>query len=179
MLMAATIAVNEAGAGERDRCVGAPDGELFDLHLDRSRVAMGQLAGVARAESLAIVTEVADLCRYDFPVAEYDLIVGATILDHLDGPCRQRLPAALVSALKPAGRVYFEVFTTADPGWRRPAAGGCSETAGPVRHYFAAGELRALFPQLTIHDYREELREDRAHGAPHWHGLAMLAGVRD
>lgn len=167
--------------------LGAGQGR-YSLHLarvgarvravDYSPVAMAQLAGKAGAERLAISTEVADLRGYDFPVGECDLIVCSTVLDHLDDACRPRLAAAIADALRPGGLVYCEVFTTADPGWRRQPGSAVSETAGPVRHYFAAGELRGLFPRLTSLVYREVLRQDRAHGAPHWHGLALLAGVK-
>jgi SAM-dependent methyltransferase len=147
--------------------------------VDYSRVAMAQLAGVARAERLAIATEVADLCAYDFPVGEYDLIVGATVLDHLGDFCRKRLAVSMVTALRPGGVVYCEVFTTSDPGCGGSQGECCSETAGPVRYYFTTGELRQLFPQLTVASYREGMKKDLAHGAPHRHGLALLIGVKE
>lgn len=146
--------------------------------VDRSAVAMAQLAGKAGAEKLAISVEVADLCAYDFATGEYDLIICSTVLDHLEESCRRRLAAAIANALKPGGLIYCEVFTTADPGWHRHPEQSISETAGPVRHYFAAGELRGLFPQLVALDYREMFRQDRAHGTPHWHGLALLVGFK-
>jgi 2-polyprenyl-3-methyl-5-hydroxy-6-metoxy-1,4-benzoquinol methylase len=160
-------ALHLARAGARVRAV------------DRSGVAMAQLAERADAERLAISTEEADLCVCDFSAGEYDLVVCSTVLDHLDGACRHRLAAAIADALKPGGLVYCEVFTTADPGWRRQPEQSISETAGPVRHYFAAGELRGLFPRLTHLAYREGLKRDRAHGAPHWHGLALLVGRKE
>lgn len=165
--------------------LGAGQGR-YSLHLaragarvravDRSEVAMAQLAGRAGAEGLAISTEVVDLCGYAFAIDEYDLIVCSTVLDHLDEACRYRLAAASIAALKPGGVIYCEVFTTADPGWRCHPGQPISETAGPVRHYFAAGELRGMFPQLQTLVYREVLKQDLAHGAPHWHGLALLVG---
>lgn len=167
--------------------LGAGQGR-YSLHLaragarvravDRSWVAMAQLAGRAGEERLAISTEVADLCGYDFAAGWYDLVVCSTVLDHLDGSCRRRLAAAITGALRPGGVVYCEVFTTADPGWCGHPEQPVSETAGPVRHYFAAGELRGLFPQLTPLAYREVLKHDRAHGVPHRHGLATLVGLR-
>lgn len=160
-------ALHLARAGARVRAV------------DRSGVAMTQLAGKAAAEGLAISTEVADLCCCDFAAGKYDLIVCSTVLDHLGESCRHRLAAAIAEALKPGGLVYCEVFTTADPGWQRQPEQPISETAGPVRHYFSAGELRGLFPGLTALAYREVCKQDRAHGAPHWHGLAMLVGRKN
>lgn len=167
--------------------LGAGQGR-YSLHLaragawvravDYSPVAMAQLAGTARAENLVITTEVADLCAYDFPVGGYDLIAGATVLDHLDGPCRNRLAASITAALKPGGTFYCEVFTTADPGYCRTPGHLASETAGPVRHYFAAGELRRLFPQMAILTYREGAKRDQAHGPSHSHGMALLIGVK-
>ena len=167
--------------------LGAGQGR-YSLHLaragarvravDRSGVAMAQLAERAGAERLTIGTEVADLGTYDLATDHYDLVVCSTVLDHLDESCRQRLAASIAGGLKPGGLIYCEVFTTADPGWHRHPEQAISETAGPVRHYFAAGELCGMFPRLTPLAYREELKRDRAHGAPHWHGLAMLFGVK-
>lgn len=168
--------------------LGAGQGR-YSLHLaragalvravDRSGVAMAQLAGRAGAERLAIGTEVADLGTYELAAAQYDLVVCSTVLDHLDESCRQRLAVAIADALKPGGLIYCEVFTTSDPGCCRHPEQPVSETAGPVRHYFAAGELRGLFPRLTPLAYREVRKQDLAHGAPHWHGLATLVGVKD
>lgn len=157
-------ALHLARAGARVRAV------------DCSGVAMAQLARRAEVESLAIDTEVADLDGYAFPVARCDLIVCSTVLDHLDEACRLRLAAVMVKALKPGGLIYCEVFTTTDPGWQRRPEQVVSETADPVRHYFAAGELRGLFPNLLPMNYREGVKQDRAHGLPHWHGLALLVG---
>ncbi|HSH13047.1 MAG TPA: class I SAM-dependent methyltransferase [Desulfurivibrionaceae bacterium] len=165
--------------------LGAGQGR-YSLHLarrgarvravDGSWVAMAQLARRAEVEGLAIATEVADIGGYVFPVAKCDLIVCSTVLDHLDDVCRPRLATAMAHALKPGGLIYCEVFTTADPGWQCCPEQPVSETADPVRHYFAAGELRGLFPGLLSLDYREGVKQDRAHGLPHWHGLALLVG---
>ena len=140
---------------------------------------MAQLASIARDEGLAISTEVADVCAYPLPTARYNLIVCSTILDHLDEPCRSRLGRAIVAALKPGGMVYCEVFTAADPGCANQSGQGVSETATPVRHYFAAGELRALFPEVTVLAYWEGLKKDRAHGPWHWHGMATVLGMKE
>lgn len=167
--------------------LGAGQGR-YSLHLaragarvravDHSAVAMSQLAKNAEEEKLAITTEVADLCASDLPVNEYDLIVGATVLDHLNTTCLLTMASLITSALKPGGLMYCEVFTTADPGHNHYPDQTLSETAGSVRHYFAAGELRGLFSQLTPLTYRESIKRDRAHGSPHWHGLALLIGVK-
>jgi len=159
-------ALHLARAGARVRAV------------DFSPVAMAQLALDAEAEDLQLTTEVADLCRYDFPVGEYDLIVGATVLDHLHDPCIQGVAAAVVGALKPGGTMYCEVFTTDDPGCSCLSEQVASETAGPVLHYFAAGELRRLFQGLETLVYHEGGKHDKAHGRPHWHGLALMIGVK-
>lgn len=169
----------DLGAGQGRYSLHLARGGARVRAVDGSGVAMAQLAGSAGAEGLAIDTEVADLCGYAFPVGECDLIVCSTVLDHLDDSCRPRLATAMAAALKPGGLIYCEVFTTADPGWQRRPEQPVSETAGPVRHYFAAGELRRLFPQLTTLAYRERLKQDRTHGAPHWHGLALLIGARE
>ncbi len=167
--------------------IGAGQGR-YSLHLARagarvravdcSSVAMAQLAKDAGGESLRLATEVADLCAYKLPIDEYDLVVGATVLDHLDLPCLRGVAAAVIAALKPGGIMYCEVFTTADPGWSCQPNQARSETADSVSHYFAPGELRGLFPELAILSYREGVKQDLAHGMPHWHGLALLIGLK-
>lgn len=166
----------DLGAGQGRYALHLARGGARVRAVDCSGVAMAQLARRAEAERLAIATEVADLTGYAFPVAKCDLIVCSTVLDHLDDACRPRLAAAMARALKPGGLIYCEVFTTADPGWHRRPEQPVSETAAPVRHYFAAGELRGLFPGLLPLDYREGVKQDRAHGLPHRHGLALLVG---
>lgn len=168
----------DLGAGQGRYALHLARGGSRVRAVDFSPVAMAQLAGTARAEKLAVTTEVADLCVYELPVSGYDLIVGATVLDHLDAPGRYRLTTAITAALKPGGLLYCEVFTTADPGFIRTPGQQPSETAGPVRHYFAPGELRGLFSEMKLLTYREGRKRDPAHGAPHWHGLALLVGLK-
>ena len=146
--------------------------------VDSSPVAMAQLSALAEAEGLEIITELADVCTYVLPVERYDLIVCSTILDHLETPCRNRLGVEIAAALKPGGVVYCEVFTIEDPGYLSQTGSGVSETARPVRHYFRTGELRNLFPAVTVLEYWEGLKQDRAHGPWHWHGLALIVGIK-
>ncbi|NTV14186.1 MAG: class I SAM-dependent methyltransferase [Desulfobulbaceae bacterium] len=168
----------DLGAGQGRYSLHLARGGARVRAVDYSTVAMTQLAKSAAEEKLAIATEVADLCAYELPTAEYDLIVGTTVLDHLDAPCLREMATSATGSLKPGGIIYCEVFTTADPGWNRQPEQPRSETAGPVRHYFATGELQRLFPELTILTYREYVKQDRTHGTPHWHGLALLIGVK-
>ena len=108
----------------------------------------------------------------------YDFIVAATILDHLTREEGKKVAASMISALKPGGYMYVDVFTIHDPGAaqsnHREATDTISETASFIKHYFDEGELATWFSQLETLQYTEEMIYDDTHGDPHFHGIARL-----
>ncbi len=149
--------------------------------VDRSRTGLEKLAATARAEKLPVTPHLADMADFDFSGRTWDIIVAATLLDHLEEPVRSRIVRDIRSALKPGGFLYINVFTRDDPGYHRetgkcekepPAA--VSDTAGCMAYYYDRRELVNLFADWIIHHYRETVEPDHSHGRPHEHGWANL-----
>lgn len=145
--------------------------------IDYSPVAIEQLRGYAKREGLPIETEVADLRTIDPAPAAYDAAVLVSTLSHFTGPEIPPLVAMVERAVKPGGRVFVEAFTTADPGFT--GAGGISETAAALHHFFPPGALPALFDKgFEWLDHREFMEDDLSHGPAHQHGVALYIGRR-
>ncbi len=149
--------------------------------VDRARVGLEKLAGMAAKRGLPITTRQIDIADFEFPPDTYDVIVAATLLDHLKAGERRRTIRGIKTALKPGGVLYANVFTVADPGSKlkdpggaAPSAAGVSDTAQCMAHYFARGELKSVFSDLCILDYFEGVEPDHSHGRPHFHGWACL-----
>ncbi|MDZ7832708.1 MAG: class I SAM-dependent methyltransferase [Desulfobacterales bacterium] len=151
------------------------------LGVDRSRTGVEKLEKMAEAQNLPIIAQTADIAEVDPAPASTDIIVAATILDHLEGELRRRAINGIKSALKPGGILYANVFTVSDPGYKLKKRGGndqvlfdVSETAAGIAHYFAKEELKAVFKDFSVITYHETVEPDHSHGRPHFHGWACL-----
>ncbi len=148
--------------------------------VDISRAGLDKLGKAAWKERLPVTIRAADVAGLAFSDQTCDIIVAATILDHLEKKARTKTIAGIRSALKPGGILYANVFTVEDPGYRRQRKNsaesepGVSDTAGFMAYYFASEELRQLFGDWSIHYYYEGLEPDHSHGRPHAHGWACL-----
>ena len=152
----------------------------FHVHaIDSSSQGIHKLETYARSQGLnSIECSVADVREVQLAPNAYDLIVAATILDHLTREEGKRVAASMISALKQGGFLYVDVFTIHDPGAAQSAhneaTGTISETASFIKHYFDEGELAAWFSHLETLQYTEEMIYDDSHGDPHFHGIARL-----
>ncbi len=173
----------DLGAGEGRYAVYLARRGCAVTAVDFSASGLNKLKAIAGREQLSIVTELRDLENYAFKQAAHDVVVAATILDHLEEPARRRTRDGMVNALKPEGLIYANVFTTHDPGYRAAAdpetREGVSDTSFGMAHYFAPGELKSCFPELTILYYYEGVEKDTSHGRPHHHGWASLIARKD
>jgi len=149
--------------------------------VDCARVGLEKLEQMAAKKKLPIQTHQRDLNEFELPTGAFDVIVAATILDHLSIAGRRRTINGIKSALKPGGILYANVFTVADPGYElkktgegAPSTASVSETAACMAHYFARQELKNIFSDLSIIDYHETVEPDHSHGRPHFHGWACL-----
>jgi tellurite methyltransferase len=150
------------------------------LAIDRSTVGIAKLSEKAEKKCLNIQAVAMDIAEFDFKQNRYDIIVAATILDHLPQGLLTEIVPRIKSGLKPGGILYVNVFTVLDPGYnlqKSPEESGSkniSDTAECMEHYFQSGELKALFMDFDIvYDY-EGVEPDLSHGAPHHHGWACL-----
>jgi SAM-dependent methyltransferase len=173
----------DLGAGEGRYSIYAARRGCAVTAVDFSASGLNKLQAIAGQEHLPVATELCDLASYVFKPGTCDLVIAATILDHLGDKARQRAVEGIVSALKPGGLLYVNVFTTADPGYRaavdRSAEAGVSDTSFGMAHYFNPGELKACFFGLTTLYYYEGAEEDTSHGRPHHHGWASLIARKE
>jgi cyclopropane fatty-acyl-phospholipid synthase-like methyltransferase len=116
----------------------------------------------------------------DFPAWQgiYDLIVGVTILDHLQPAAGERLLKRSIECLRPGGIIFLCVHTTSDPGYTN--TGSVSEFSRAILHYFQPNELLTWAMKfVTVLKYVDRVETDRDHGPVHQHGLAYLVGRKD
>jgi len=149
--------------------------------IDRSPVGIEKLSLTCKKNRLPVTTQIIDIAEFDFSAALYDIIVAATVLDHLDDKLRERTIFNIKKALKPSGILYANVFTRSDPGYNLKqnysAASGStdiSDTAECMEYYFGQDELKSLFKDFEHLYYYEGIEPDISHGHPHHHGWACL-----
>ena len=149
--------------------------------IDFSSVAIETLNSLAIKNGLNIIPVCADVNNAALAKEKYDLVVMATLLDHLDHTSQNRLISKIYSSLIPGGMVYANVFTTKDPGHKikdsttvAAKINGVSETAPAIKHYFKPLELKNRFTEYDILEYKEFVEEDKSHGPVHIHGWASI-----
>lgn len=148
--------------------------------IDRSEAGMEKLKTTAAKQHLDICATIMDIDAFEFAEKSCDIVVAATILDHLADALRTRIADGIRAALKPGGILYANVFTVDDPGFliQRGATdlppNTVSDTAECMEHYFDRGELVNLFSDLHALYYYEGVEPDTSHGRPHRHGWACL-----
>ena len=94
------------------------------LAVDWSATGLARASERAAAEGVALRTEQADLTRWDWPTARFDLI--AWIYVHLPPADRALVCAGAMRALRPGGLLVLECFSPAQEGRR---SGGPREPA--------------------------------------------------
>lgn len=149
--------------------------------VDRSKAGLQKLAKASRLNNFSISIQHEDVADFDFSRSCYDIIIAATILDHLDDVVRPKVVDGIKSSLKPGGILYANVFTVQDPGYQAQHASlnkkdpeGISDTSVFMAHYFDGGELKDMFTDFKIRYYYEGVEPDLSHGNPHTHGWASL-----
>ena len=128
---------------------------------DISDVAVDQVRQTAQHRGLTVHAEVRDVTAYPPAPNGFDVIVVSRFLD-------RELTAALIAALKPEGRLYYQTFIKQAP-----------DDIGPKEDQFRLGpqELLHLFRALRLLVYREEAQVgDLTHG---WRNEALLVGQKE
>lgn len=147
--------------------------------IDLSKYGISKLKKIKEKENLSIRCIVKDIMKYEYPSDTFDLVVGTTILDHIDVRKISRVVNGIKRTLKQGGYVSLTVFTTTDPGNKRKAdlpASNCSEY---VKHYFKPNELLTYFIDLHIVYYSDTIEFDDRHGKIHYHGVARLIAKKE
>ena len=149
--------------------------------IDRSTAGIAKLEKLAHGGNLPVFANVIDIEDFAFKDNQFDIIVAATVLDHLSDELRRRTLGGIKQSLKPGGIVYVNVFTVSDPGYTvrqqldaEKTGASVSDTAECMEYYFESDELRLAFSDFDILYYYEGLEPDLSHGRPHDHGWACL-----
>jgi SAM-dependent methyltransferase len=147
--------------------------------IDSSAAAIRKLCG--RKELTADMRHalnevVGDIRTWHYPVEQFDVIVAATVLDHIAVGELTSVVKSMINAVKPGGVIFVQVHTVDDPGIT--GQGPISEFASEIRHYFEWNELLDVFkPYLRILKYEERSEWDYDHGPRHRHGMAVMLGT--
>jgi len=155
--------------------------------VDLSAEAVTRAKRRARERGLVIEAHVADIRTFSIEPSSYSLILASAVLHFLLPAEVRDLARRIRAGLRPGGVVIASVFTVDDPGYealqeRHTEYLGehtyyVPELGGPM-HYFAKGELRALFSDLEVLYYAEERQLDTTHDLPHYHSGAFLVARR-
>lgn len=156
----------------------------FHVHaIDQSSHGIQKLENYAQLHNLQNIRySIADVSDFQLETSFYDAIIAVTILDHLNEEDGRKVASSILSALKPDGFLYIEVFTIHDPGAIQPSQSShneaISETAYFIKHYFKENELATWFSRLNTIRYEEIMKYDDSHGEPHYHGIARLIATK-
>src|SRR3990170_1891945 len=96
-------AVLDIGCGEGRYSLYLAERGCIVTALDASEVGLGKLLRIAQERKLPIATLQQNLENYTFPDSQYDIIVAATILDHLNDGVRQTAIQGIKQAIKTGG----------------------------------------------------------------------------
>lgn len=133
----------------------------FRVHtVDLSPVGVERSRKTASAVGVNMTIECADLAKWDWPIAEFDVV--ASIFVHLPPDARARIHASMLQALKPSGVVILEGFS---PVQLRYSSGGPKQidllyTPEILRRDFAGAEILELAEEVV------DLREGAMHSGP-------------
>ncbi|BDG70342.1 class I SAM-dependent methyltransferase [Roseomonas fluvialis] len=132
------------GDGEGRNGVWLAEQGLEATSVDWSDVGLGKARALAARRGVALQTVTADLTRWDWPVAGFDVI--AWIFVHLPPEDRTLACDGAMRALAPGGLLLLEAFTPAQEGRR---SGGPKDTSllwsrALVERHFAGLEVLEL-----------------------------------
>ena len=150
--------------GEGRNGVWLAEQGLDVVSADFSPEAQKKARALAAKRGVSITTELADMINYDWPDADYDVVVAIFI--QFTGPeARTRMFEGMLRALKPGGLFLLQGYTT-----RQPSYG----TGGPPQHENLytreiLEQLLAPLSRLDIREYDEEIDEGDRHN-----GLSAL-----
>lgn len=146
----------------------------FDVDaLEPTRDGAQKIKNGAKKNSLRVNVINTDYLSHQSEDSQYDFILAATSLDHMNKEYINEAIKNLKRSLKIGGFIYIVVFTEDDPGYLKNSV-QASECSPFIQHYFKKEELREYFSDFNILFYDEYEKEDRSHGKPHYHAKAKI-----
>jgi SAM-dependent methyltransferase len=149
------------GDGEGRNGVFLAERGLVVETLDLSAEGVAKAQRLAEARGVRIEARQADLLRWDWPVAAYDVI--ALLYLHLVEAERRFVHAHALTALKPGGRIVLEAFTPRQLEKQQAGARGGPRDAALL---YRDEDLSADFAKARIERLQEvetDLREGTLH----------------
>ncbi|HEX3035729.1 MAG TPA: class I SAM-dependent methyltransferase [Thermodesulfobacteriota bacterium] len=173
--------VLDLGCGEGRYSIYLAERGCSVTSVDMSHVGLNKLRLNAKQRHLQVQTYLRDVADYEFPECKFDLVIAATLLDHLDDIARPKVISGIKRTLKHEGVAFISVFTTHDPGYKAGVEilngdekHNVSDTSVCIEHYFRPNELREKFNDFDVLYYYEGIEPDFQHGTPHHHGWASV-----
>lgn len=178
------LRVLDLGMGEGDHSLwlASKGFEVEGVDIDQAVLSRAELRAIRLRQEFEIF--VADMTRFYIMPGVYDLILACASLHALRPSVLPDLAARIVAGLRPGGLLYATVITSDDPGYAMLREAGApevepdtfdlSDSSGvELLHFFAPGELNALFTDLeTVHAAEERyLRPGSDQG---YNGAAVL-----
>jgi SAM-dependent methyltransferase len=117
------------------------------LSLDFSPNALKKARALAAARGATLRIELADLSQWEWPTAEFDLIV-AIFIQFADPPFREKIFTGMKRALKPGGLLLMQGYRPEQLEYR---TGGPSQ----VENLYTRGLLEAAFGDFASVEIRE------------------------
>ena len=144
--------------GEGRNGVWLAEQGLKVLSVDSSPVAQAKARRLAASRGVTIDCELADLAKWRWPKASFDLVV-AIFIQFADPRMRPRLFRGMIDALKPGGLLLLEGYRPEQLAYG---------TGGPrvAENLYTEDLLREAFAGLEILElsaYDAEIREGRGH----------------
>ncbi len=144
--------------------------------VDTSAIGLQNLADVAQSQKIddCIKTVHCDAREFEVQPAQFDLVLGVTLFDHLKPNDIKPLWERVVLTLRPGGILYVKSHTIDDPGHSK-SDHNHSELSEHIHHYFDRNELLGLASDdFYVISYIETREEDTSHGDLHYHAFAKL-----
>lgn len=140
------------GDGEGRNGVWLAEQGLEVTSVDYAEAGLKKAQGLATLRGIALNTVCADLNHWDWPVAEYDVVVSVFL--HFASSVRTAMHANMLAALKPGGLLIMEAFTKEQLNYNSggPPVEDMLFTRDMLAEDFSAAEIVLLEDMITSLD---------------------------
>ena len=159
------------GDGEGRNGVWLAEQGLDVVSLDLSEAGLRKAERLAAKRGVRIATVRADLTRWTWPVAEFDVV--AAIYLHFAPEVRRRMHRAMLDALRPGGLLVVEAFRPEQLAYREAYGSGGPPVEAML---YDAATLRDDFAEAVVLDL-ESAEVKLGEGAYHNGLAAVVRGV--
>lgn len=141
------------GDGEGRNGVWLATQGLDVLSIDLSPVGLAKAQALATQQQVKLQTQIADLTTWNWPIAEYDLVVSIYV--HFAAEVRHRMHRSMLTAIKPGGLIVLEAFNPSQLEYQLEYNSGGPKVPAMLyepemlRQDFAGGEIVELSETIT------------------------------